>query len=220
MTNEPNRTGNSEDALSQLAAAGEQPTRRPSTSHQSHTPGHRAGSPAMDAMLTSQGNIALSIVGAVLGASVGALVWFLIVHFANYQVGYIAILCGALAGWGAVLLGKMKNPTVGIIAALAGLGGIFAGSYAGYYVELHSEETRVIFRTAFYESLATNPDAANVTDEEKEQAFEEAYEEVLQSDDLSFFNVMEGSDLGFMALFGLFGLFYGYRVGAGISKSG
>jgi len=220
MTDEPNRTGQNEDALSQLAAAGEQPTRRPSTGQQPHSPGYRAGSPGMAAMLAPQGSIALSIVGAVLGAGVGAFVWFLVVHFANYQVGYIAILCGALAGWGAVLLGKMRNPTVGIIAALAGLGGILGGSYVSYYVELHGEEARAICQEAFYTGLATDPDAADMTDEEKEQVFEEVYQELLQSDELSYFNVMDGSDLGFMALFGLFGLFYGYRVGAGISKSG
>jgi hypothetical protein len=80
-------------------------------------------------------NVPLAVVGAALGAAVGGGVWFAIEHFAHYQIGFIAILCGAAAGWGAVVLAKGHGFTIGVIAAAFGLLGVVGGSYGSFYAK-------------------------------------------------------------------------------------
>ena len=161
------------------------------------------------------GNLILSLIGAAGGASIGAGLWFLVEYFLNHQVGLIAILSGALAGWGAVALGGRRSALVGIIAALAGVGGIIGGSYASYKLTLHSDEVRAEVREELNKLLATNPETANLTRAEKDAVSEQMYEEMLKT--LTYFEVYKQNpgDLAWIGLFGLLGLYYGYRVGAG-----
>ena len=178
--------------------------------------------PHTPAQMPPGGNIALSVVGAFGGAAVGAIIWFAIAHYANLEIGYIAILIGALAGWGAIALGKLRNNLVGIIAAVAGLSGIVGGSYASYYIQLHGEEFRASLREYFDEALAEDPEGATLTLQEQEAAFEKYYNKVVNSYEYSYFKITteDAKELLFLILFGGFGLYYGYRVGSGQVKKG
>lgn len=161
-----------------------------------------------------QGSLLLGVVGAVGGAGVGALVWFLLEYYVGVQVGWIAILCGILAGSGAVALGRRKGFIVGVIAALAGLGGILGGSYAAYYAELHGDKLVSTLRESFNNDIATNYPNHNSTEEEKEETFQEWLEEIRNSEDLSYANLMKDDpkNLIFMGLFGFIGMGAGFRI--------
>ena len=212
--------------------------------------------------------IAMSLVGAVLGAAVGAGIWLAVGYATGFEIGYIAILVGALAGWGAVLLGKTRSPAVGMIAAVAGLAGVIGGSYANYQVSLRSDSTREAFRSGLMESWHDMNALEFLGEDSAKEAAEAAYKEgrgsgeipatatldqyrgeflqglqrtkadrffnqmdkedrdmivnslfetFLASDDASFVNSLknDGKNTGFLALFAILGLIYGFRVGKG-----
>jgi hypothetical protein len=160
----------------------------------------------------------MSLVGAMLGAGVGAGIWTAISVVSGYQIGYIAILAGAMAGWGAVLVGKQKSHVVGVIAAVAGAAAILCGSYLSFHYEVRSDATRAEVRKSLEQN---DSDFAVIPEEERQAAFDVWYEqEVLPN--VSYVEAMSDSpkDVAFLALFGAFGLIYGYRVGAGVKKRG
>jgi hypothetical protein len=145
-------------------------------------------------------NIPLAVVGAALGAGAGGLLWFLVEYYANYQVGFIAVLCGAAAGWGAVFLGKGHGFQVGVIAAVFGVLGIVGGSYGSFIAQ-----------------------KAEAKKELKSQGFPaEQVDAVI--DDFGYVKYMkeqEAKDLAFMVIFGVIGLAYGFSVGSkGLQRGG
>jgi hypothetical protein len=97
------------------------------------------------------------IVGAAVGAAIGALIWALVSKFTGYEIGWIAWGVGALAGFGAVMMGG-RGRAMAVIAAVLALAGIFVGKV--YAVEL-----------ALGDHLGKEADAALT---------QEAYEEVLE----------------------------------------
>lgn len=71
-------------------------------------------------------NVGLGVAGAVGGAVVMGIVYGLVGRFVGeYQ--YIAIAVGAVSGLGAIKLGKGQSIVVGVVAAVATLGAMFAG---------------------------------------------------------------------------------------------
>jgi hypothetical protein len=167
-----------------------------------------------------QANIPLSMVGAALGAGVGAAIWFGIAYATNYEIGFVAILVGALAGWGAALLGGARNTAVGIIAATFGVVGIVGGSYANFHLQVHGDAAKEELRQVFYDQNAGDPEFAALSPAEKEATFEMFYELVMANITYVEYLKQETRDLLFMLLFGGLGLYYGFRVGAGITKEG
>lgn len=155
--------------------------------------------------------------------------WFVVEYYVHLQAGYIAILVGALAGWGARTLGRMRGPTIGLIAAAAGVLGIAGGSYASYYARLHSEQLRakvladqptLITPAELAEELGVelkddDPNLLALTSQVEDAVFEESYAKAVNSDEVGYFAIMDIKDLLFMGFFGLLGLGYGYRVGSG-----
>ncbi|TWT52312.1 hypothetical protein KOR42_29980 [Thalassoglobus neptunius] len=59
------------------------------------------------------------LIGGLIGAAIGAAVWIAVVHFANYEVGYIALLVGFLAGIG---VRTVAGDEVGIGPGIAAVG--------------------------------------------------------------------------------------------------
>lgn len=163
--------------------------------------------PAPSASLT------MSTIGAALGAAGGAVIWFLIEHFGRVQIGYVAILVGAMAGGGAVLLGRQRSVAVGLLAAAAGLLGVVSGSYASFYTDIRSDSTRSEIRTAVFDH---DPEVAGIPEPKRTEVFEKWYQEEIVAK-VGYLDVIKESpkDMGFMALFGGLGLWVGYRVGAG-----
>jgi len=159
-----------------------------------------------------KGSLLLAGVGAFLGASLGAFAWFLIEFYVNYQIGYIAVASGALAGLGAVRLGKRNGVDVGCIAAIAGLAGILGGSYASYYAAVRSDETREEVVSAVTEMEGYD----EASFEDRETAIEAVYQDFL--DTVTYFDYAEDG-LMFLLLFGGFGVYYGYRTGVGDSAA-
>jgi len=66
------------------------------------------------------------IVGAILGAAIGASAWALIAHFTGYEVGYVAWGVGALVGFGSTSCGG-KGASMGLACAALALVAIFVG---------------------------------------------------------------------------------------------
>lgn len=190
------------------------------------------------------GSLLLSVVGAVIGAAAGAFVWFLVEYYLEVQVGYVALLVGALAGGGAALLGRRRGIVVGVIAAAAGVAGIFGGSYAVYRVAIDSDEVRAEWRKPFDEMVtaiqvmdpAARPlaitqiddvdlqksfeamyrDGRTPTAAELDTAFEQLCDAIKADESLSYtaFLTSDTKYMMFMLLFGLFGLGIGFKVGA------
>jgi len=160
-----------------------------------------------------------SLIGAAGGALLGALVWFALEYFVEIQIGYVAILCGAAAGWGAVLIGKQRNAMVGLIAAVAGLAGILGGSYACFYLVTHGErfeaEMRPVFEEFYAEAARTDPEIAAWTPEQKDASYKAFSDEIRENLSFVDYAVGEGADALFLLLFGGLGLYYGFRVGSG-----
>ncbi len=86
---------------------------------------------AFMAELESQQNLPMGIVGGVVAALIGAAVWAGITVMTEYQIGWMAIGVGLLAGYAVRLLGKgisSKFGIVGVVCALLGcvLGNLFS----------------------------------------------------------------------------------------------
>lgn len=153
-------------------------------------------------------NIPLAVVGAAAGGAAGGVVWFLIEHFAHYQIGFIAILCGAAAGWGAVLLGKGHGFQIGVIAAVFGLLGVVGGSYGSFLAAKSQAKDELAQEAAKY------PGFAELSDEEKEAALAIGRAAI---DDVGYVEYMkqDTKNAAWMAIFGVIGLVYGFSIGNG-----
>jgi hypothetical protein len=153
-------------------------------------------------------NVPLAVVGAALGAAVGGGVWFAIEHFAHYQIGFIAILCGAAAGWGAVVLGKGHGFTIGVIAAAFGLLGVVGGSYGSFVAAKGQAKDELATEAEKYPGFSDLPAA------EKEAALAVGRAAI---DEIGYVDYMkqDKKNMAWMALFGVIGLAYGFSVGNG-----
>lgn len=164
-------------------------------------------------------SLVMSAVGAAIGAGAGALVWFGIAYVLGIEFGYVAILVGSLAGWGAVWLGRVRNEAVGCIAAVAGVVGILLGSYGGYHHGFHIETAKAELRQEFYYTKTIeDPGFDYLSAEQKEAQFERAFQDAVRTAPGYFASLTEEPfDLLIMLVFGGLGLYYGYRVGSGQS---
>ncbi len=93
-----------------------------------------------------------SMIAALIGGVVGALIWAAIVHFTGYEVGYVAWAIGGLVGFCSYYFGS-HGSTAGsicaVLAILSILGGKFFGSQLAVdqgieegIVELYGDRTR------------------------------------------------------------------------------
>jgi hypothetical protein len=77
----------------------------------------------------------LAVVGGAAGAIVGALIWAAIVVATNFEVGYVAVLVGFLAGTG-VKLGAGKGRSESLQALAAGMA-FFGLAVSKYFILAH-----------------------------------------------------------------------------------
>jgi hypothetical protein len=71
-----------------------------------------------------------AIAGAVAGALIGAVLWAVIVVVTDYEVGFVALAVGWLAGMGAVVgAGGKKGRPLQVVAALSSVLGLVLGKY-------------------------------------------------------------------------------------------
>ncbi|MEK7449441.1 MAG: hypothetical protein AAB019_08155 [Planctomycetota bacterium] len=79
-------------------------------------------------------DIVTGLLGGGLAAIVAAVIWAGLVILTGYEVGYVAIGVGALAGYGVYLAaGRKRGVTLQIIAAVVGITGILIGKYIAFY---------------------------------------------------------------------------------------
>lgn len=75
----------------------------------------------------------LPLIGALIGGAIGAGIWAAIAYFTGYEVGFIAILVGAMCGLGATLGGGAETTgggmIAGVMAAVIAVASIGAGKY-------------------------------------------------------------------------------------------
>lgn len=72
----------------------------------------------VDDAMAPQGSFMLGVGGSIAGGIVGAVIWFLIAHFTGFEVGFVAIGVGALAGLGMQIGQKGYSKLGGVVAAL------------------------------------------------------------------------------------------------------
>jgi len=110
-------------------------------------------------MTLESNKIALPILGALLSAVVGGVVWAAIVAWTNYELGIVAWAIGGLAGYAvANLANKQVSAAHQVIAVLASLIGILLGKYFSFGY-IYSEGVSGIFdsevMTVFQENFSS-----------------------------------------------------------------
>lgn len=76
-----------------------------------------------------------ALIGGLVGATLGGAIWAAVAYFTEYEIGYIAIAVGFLAGAFAVLFsGGRRGIPIQLVAVLTALLGIVAGKYAAFYM--------------------------------------------------------------------------------------
>jgi hypothetical protein len=80
-------------------------------------------------------NLVMAVIGGIVGAVIGGIIWAAIAVITDYEIGYVAVGVGALAGGGVVIAnGGKRGLPYQLIAVVTGVAGIFAGKFlAGVY---------------------------------------------------------------------------------------
>lgn len=86
------------------------------------------------------GNLLLGTLGAVAGAVLGAIAWAAITAATNFQIGYMAIGVGFLAGYGMRVLGGGRDRAGGIVAGAVALLGCVLGNLLAAIVVIAQHE--------------------------------------------------------------------------------
>ena len=109
-------------------------------------------------------NLHMGIVGGIIGAVIGAAAWAVVTVATGYQIGWMAVGVGFLAGYGVRLMGKGISKQFGIVGAILSLLGCLAGnllsvcamvskhedvSFFDILVRLNPEIIVDIFKTTF-----------------------------------------------------------------------
>jgi hypothetical protein len=90
-----------------------------------------AAQPALkrDAVSSAAPNFNLGVAGAIAGALVGMIGWYLLIRVVHHTIGYAAVGVGALAGFGARSLAKEGSHPLGIVAAVCAVIAILLGQF-------------------------------------------------------------------------------------------
>jgi len=189
----------------------------------------------------SDGNVLMAIVGALAGATVGAIVYYAVMAISGFQIGYIAILVGVASGYGSLILGKSPSHFIGALCAISSLSAIACAEYAYYkqHVNEAVEAIQPIIDSITVESYSEPPvredydnelDFQSANEEharftqmspEEQQLYVEDYKQSLRHSFLDYtfteYLTEDTTSLIITCLFGFFGILYGYKVGAGVA---
>lgn len=81
----------------------------------------------IDALKEEQ-NLPLGLLGGAVGGLLGAVIWAAVSYFTEYQIGWLAVGVGFLAGFGARLLGKGIDRIYGILGGVIALVSVLVGN--------------------------------------------------------------------------------------------
>lgn len=154
-------------------------------------------------------NLGFAIIGATLGALLGAGIWCAIEYLLQMQYVYIALLCGLLSGGGAVLLGGGRSQAVGVVSAAAGTVSIVLGLYLSFQVYVHSDAARRQWEDAL---ITESREFASLSPQERASIVSALLDRVRFRDVLT--NVYGSDDLAWLVSCGVFGLVAGYAIAA------
>jgi hypothetical protein len=122
-----------------------------------------AGSPASPPPLApeaaakknrGQPSFGLGLLGGALGALVGTLIYFLIFKYTGFRIKLLAVGVGALAGWGAELLGRGEgSKELGGITAVFVVAGIIGAQYLVALGWWHDFSPAQIINSAYNNSV-------------------------------------------------------------------
>lgn len=111
----------------------------------------------------------LGIVGACIGGAVGLALWFAVVFYAGWEIGFVAWLVGILAGLGARIFVPNGNFTMASTAALCAFLAIMGGQILAMkttYEKIVGE----IFKTSYDKALVYAKDVAATKSDQELQA--------------------------------------------------
>ena len=91
-------------------------------------------------------SIFLGVLGSAIAAFVGMMVWFYLIKWTGYQIGYAAWGVGFLTGVGARVVGCKGSMALGVFAGICALTAIIGGQYLAMKVEVDK-----YFETASHE---------------------------------------------------------------------
>jgi len=161
-------------------------------------------------------HLAFTTLGAAGGSAFGAFVWFLLEYFVHFQIGYAAVLCGWLAGLGAIRIGNVRGTTVGVIAAVAGGLGVLIGSYAAFQANMGKDDSQLLTVPGLSTDLT--PGAPADADQAELEADPSADDPLLAqpADDYTIFDFYADypGELAWILVFGIIGVGAGFAVGS------
>lgn len=88
---------------------------------------------AADQEVLTPDSLILALLGGVLAAIAGGLIWGLIVIATDYEIGFMATGIGVLAGFAVAGLSGKRGLPLQIVAVLASLAGILVGRYLTFF---------------------------------------------------------------------------------------
>ncbi len=125
-------------------------------------------------------NLALGILGAVLGGILGMVIWYLIYKVTGgWRIGLLGIGVGVLTGYGARLLGKSHGVNLGVISGIIALFCIVGSHYIQTKAELavQDEEVTESFNEELADAKTLVAAVPNGTDEEIKAFLKKEYAE-------------------------------------------
>jgi hypothetical protein len=111
------------------------------------------------------------VIGALIGGLIGAVLWAASVYLTGYEIRYVAIGVGALAGLGSRTLGGGRDYHLGLFASACAFAAILVGVYFG--AKLYTQKTISVQVATFEynERIEKAKEAATLTTQEEYKDF-------------------------------------------------
>ncbi len=151
--------------------------------------GAQAAAGLASGLAKSTGAFAMGVILSAVGGFVGGLVWYLIAVGTDYEIGYVALGVGFLAGAGMIVGYRQANAKAGLVAALIAVAAILGAKFTIFTMAIDAYEqtyrqsgeyqTNIVQSFMSSEILAADGiDAEKSTDEQWDAAWAKAEEPV------------------------------------------